>query len=222
MRASDLIPILSNDLGIPPETGRLIDRSLANAGLRYKHKGPNPPDMTREECLTFMIAAMASETATKAAEAVAPWLKATAMVPDYKGSLDRWSQHDDDDPELEYFKMPHDLGNWLPFIRELNGSNQAPLMRFLLLMLRDWEHVDSYADSVVFDLSRRGFGATITINHWDIDQGKIETPFFFHTDGEPNTANWEVADLDVRAFFHKEAFEVIIRYTADPLDEAAS
>ncbi len=74
MNAKELIPTLAEILGIPPKTAVVIDRSLADAGFRRKHKGPNPPDMTRVEALNFMLGCMlALDTPTKAGEALKEW-----------------------------------------------------------------------------------------------------------------------------------------------------
>lgn len=76
MRAKELVPIFADALGIPVETARILDRSLAEAGLREKGRGRHLPDMTRKEALTFLIACMVTTKATKAGQEVEPWLAA--------------------------------------------------------------------------------------------------------------------------------------------------
>jgi hypothetical protein len=49
---------------------RVIDRALADAGLRAKARGKRLPDVTREEALTFLLAVLANDQPTRAAESV--------------------------------------------------------------------------------------------------------------------------------------------------------
>lgn len=80
MRAKELVPILSDRFAIEPETGAVIDRSLATEKLRQQGKGRSWPEMTREEAIIFLLACLAAEKPTKAAQEVAPWLEARARV----------------------------------------------------------------------------------------------------------------------------------------------
>ena len=73
MRAKELIPILSEIWGVPFDTAWVLDRSLADAGLRTKGKGRTPPDMTRADALRFLVAYMTAPIATRAAEDVTYW-----------------------------------------------------------------------------------------------------------------------------------------------------
>ncbi|MBL8570938.1 MAG: hypothetical protein JNK84_17855 [Phreatobacter sp.] len=73
MRAKEAIPILSEAWGVPMETAWVLDRSLADAGLRQKVKGRNPPHMTLREGIHFLLACMTYKVATKAADDVAYW-----------------------------------------------------------------------------------------------------------------------------------------------------
>lgn len=80
MRARELVPILSDRFGIEPETGAVIDRSLAAEKLREQGKGRRWPQMTRKEAITFLIACLSVERPTKASEEVTPWVNARAKV----------------------------------------------------------------------------------------------------------------------------------------------
>lgn len=91
MIAKELIPMLAETLGIPSKTAVVIDRSLADAGFRRKHKGPNPPHMTRVEALCFMLGCMlALDTPTKAGEALKEWEDCHGFLVSgfYDGDLD--------------------------------------------------------------------------------------------------------------------------------------
>lgn len=81
MIVKELIPLLADSLGVPLKTAIVIDRSLADAGFRRKHKGPNPPDMTRIEALNFMLGCMvALDTPTKAGEELEKWDDCTGWL----------------------------------------------------------------------------------------------------------------------------------------------
>lgn len=75
MRPKELIAFLADFWGIPLETAWVLDRSLADNGLRTKGKGRNPPDMTRADAIRFLLAAMAAPVATKAACTVSDLIK---------------------------------------------------------------------------------------------------------------------------------------------------
>lgn len=91
MIAKELIPMLAEILGVPLKTAVVIDRSLADAGFRRKHKGPNPPHMTRIEALNFMMGCMlALDTPTKAGETLKEWDECYGFLVSgfYDGDLD--------------------------------------------------------------------------------------------------------------------------------------
>jgi hypothetical protein len=96
MIAKELIPMLAEILGIPPKTAVVIDRSLADSGFRRKHKGPNPPHMTRVEALHFMLGCMlALDTPTKAGDALKEWDECYGWLVSgyYDGDLDLEAFH---------------------------------------------------------------------------------------------------------------------------------
>ena len=82
MRAKELVPILAEIYGVPFETAFMIDRSLAEGGLRAKGRGRSLPEMTRPEALTFLLACMVTQKATKAGDEVQPWLAAEGWIND--------------------------------------------------------------------------------------------------------------------------------------------
>lgn len=82
MRAKELVPILAEIYGVPFETAFMIDRSLAEAGLRAKGRGRSLPEMTRREAIIFLVAGMVTLKATKAGQEVQPWLSADGWIND--------------------------------------------------------------------------------------------------------------------------------------------
>lgn len=82
MRAKELVPNLAEIYGVPFETAFMIDRSLAEAGLRAKGRGRSLPNMTRREAITFLVACMVTLKATKAGQEVQPWLSADGWIND--------------------------------------------------------------------------------------------------------------------------------------------
>lgn len=82
MRAKELVPILAEIYGVPFETAFMIDRSLAEAGLRAKGRGRNFPSMTRREAIIFLLSCMVTLKATKAGQEVHPWLSADGWIND--------------------------------------------------------------------------------------------------------------------------------------------
>lgn len=91
MRAKELVPILAEIYGVPFETAFMIDRSLAECGLREKGRGRSLPEMTRREAVIFLVACMVTQKATKAGQEVLPWLKADGMIADER-SFDEFAQ----------------------------------------------------------------------------------------------------------------------------------
>lgn len=82
MRAKELVPILAEIYGVPFETAFMIDRSLAEAGLRAKGRGRSLPNMTRREAIIFLVACMVTFKATKAGQEVQPWVSADGWIND--------------------------------------------------------------------------------------------------------------------------------------------
>lgn len=95
MRAKELVPILAEIYGVPPETALMIDRSLSEAGLRAKGRGRNLPEMTRREAIIFLVACMVTLKATKAGQEVQPWLSADGWINDESEAADCLSEYED-------------------------------------------------------------------------------------------------------------------------------
>lgn len=135
MRARELIPILSDRFGIEPETGAVIDRSLAAKNLRLQGKGRRWPEMTRKEAITFLIACLAVERPTKAAEEVVPWANARAKAcqeplrleetEEGRAELAELKMWDDDPPlhedrpEVKFWRF---LDSHMAGVRDGNGT----------------------------------------------------------------------------------------------------
>lgn len=88
MRAKELVPILAEEWGIPLETADVIDRALADAGLREKGRGRDVPEMTRREAVVFLLACMVAGKPTKAGQEVQPWLDAKGRITDTPDEAD--------------------------------------------------------------------------------------------------------------------------------------
>lgn len=66
MRAKELIPAFLDVTGLPPDGVKMADRTLAEAGLRSKGRGPKPPDVTTEDVLRLLLAVTGAPVASKA------------------------------------------------------------------------------------------------------------------------------------------------------------
>lgn len=107
MRAKELVPILAEIYGVPFETAFMIDRSLAEAGLRAKGRGRSLPEMTRREAVIFLVACMVTLKATKAGHEVQPWLSADGWIIDESEAADCLSEYEDatEEPAMRNYYM---------------------------------------------------------------------------------------------------------------------
>jgi len=148
MIARELIPTLAEILGVPPKTAIVIDRSLADAGFRRKHKGPNPPQMTRVEALNFMLGCMlALDTPTKAGDALKEWSECYGFMVSgyYDGDLDlgEFDAYGAEPPEHMVERLAgkveilnYDMKCVLEGIEQPNGHDSLELMDVLLRATR--------------------------------------------------------------------------------------
>jgi hypothetical protein len=135
----EAIPILADKFGIPPKTSWVLDRSLANAGLRRKHKGPNPPAYGREEALAFLMAcAMARHGSTKAAEIVSPWLQAGGYVTALPSNF-----YKPDPAHDEEFGEEYSGPIFTTQLEEIVGENTT-FSQFMLALMSDFENESEY------------------------------------------------------------------------------
>jgi hypothetical protein len=143
--AKELIPILAERFGIAFETALVLDRSLADHGLRTKGRGRTPPEMTREDCINFLIAVMTYTVAKRAHEDVEIWRNAKAKIylPDYHvDDLDNadfdYDVFDDDDPlqNLIVKRNRREAGRFkydYPYFQQVENKSMT-LSEFLLFI----------------------------------------------------------------------------------------
>lgn len=215
MRAKELIPILSEIWGVPFETAWVLDRSLANAGLRTKGKGRIPPDMTREDALRFLIAYMTAPIATRAAEDVAHWCSF------------RWSPGD---PECREVGGPDDdSGLWKEYpmgykiamvdrSRKLADDNgEIGLLDYLLLLTSWLAEGGEDPANIKFEIVTSRGEAVVRFEKPTF--GEIHTDHFFGPKGQGALGD-ELAGVFKSSYVFGEALLAIAARTADPLDEA--
>jgi hypothetical protein len=173
MRARELVSILSDRFGIEPETGAVIDRSLAAGNLRLQGKGRRWPEMTRNEAITFLIACLAVERPTKAAEEVAPWASSRAKVCQEPlrleeteegrtqlAELKMWDDeppHHEDRPEVKFWRL---LDRHMASVRDGNGT--IGLVDYLRVVCDLFEANCLKPEQVKLSLARSHGRATVT------------------------------------------------------------
>lgn len=208
MRSKELIPILSENIGVPFGQAWVIDRSLANSGLRAKHKGPNPPDMTREEALNFLIGSMCALTATKAGEEVSKWRRAIGMILTYPRPEIPEAEADFDmcvpDPS---FQLPHLVAT----------SGQTVTLVDYLLTAMHFTDFDLRSVDITLRISLKSGVATVNFEWMTIDNTGHHRDFF----ALPESKEWAAAmAMDLEAVAYHEAFEAIAYRTQDPFSGA--
>ena len=217
MRARELVPILSDRFGIEPETGAVIDRSLAAKNLRLQGKGRRWPEMTRKEAITFLIACLAVERPTKAAEEVAPWVNARANVcqeplrleetEEGRAELAELKMWDDepppheDRPDVKFWRF---LDSHMAGVKDAN--RRIGLVNYLEVICDLFEEKLIDPEQVRFDLVRSLGRATVTFTAM---QGSV---LFFDS--------FEVPSEDSRGTFaNKAAINLTASVTGYALQE---
>jgi hypothetical protein len=220
MRAKELVPILAELFSVPFDTAFVIDRTLAESGLRAKGKGRAWPEMTRREALHFLIACMSAMTipATKVADEVGQWVTASTTL-----RVKYIQTSAEDDGELEPFgtsrrkrklqKTKVDRSNLLPFLKD-HHDQTVTLIDYLLMVTSylNGQHVVSGND-ITLTLSPTHREAKIKIH---LGFGRYEQETFW-TNGGPDLDELAIrTDISVTGEF----LAAIAARTADPLAEA--
>ena len=226
MRAKELIPILSEIWGIPFDTAWVLDRSLADAGLRNKGKGRTPPDMTRADALRFLIAYMTAPVATRAAEDVAHWcsFRWKPLDPNCEehGSADEAELEDmkaalmleaKDAPYKEY-PMGYKVAIVDRAAKLADAAGEIGLLDYLLLLTAWLAEGGEDPSNVRFEIiTSRGEAAVRFEKH---SYGEIHTDHFFGSKSQ-DTAGDEAAGVFKSSYVFGEALLAIAARTADPL-----
>lgn len=187
MRAKQLVPILAEKFGVSYETAQVIDRALADEGLRAKGKGRFWPEMTRREALHFLIGCMTSTTVkqavkTRAAADVSQWLSASAIIEVTSDDTDEMAalMIDTNNGEFE----PHvvsDRSERLPFLKELEGQ-WVSLIDYLLHVMSDEFLMEDY-HSISLSLSPSHLEASVCFWSGLGDERHIADRQIFYAEG---------------------------------------
>lgn len=209
----EAIPILSEKFRIAPKTGWVLDRALANAGLRRKHKGPNPPAYERAEALAFLMAcALARHGSTKAAEIIAPWLGAKGYVTAVPSNFYK------PDPALEAeFGESYSGPIFTTQLDEVVGK-QTTFRDYMLALMSDFQNEDEY---VPLTITVSEAGQTIEI---ETDGGFISQTFYANGSDEMGGPSLDVPADDECGIEHKtiiywHSIQAIIKRTLDPMGD---
>ena len=226
MIAKELIPTLAEILGIPPKTAVVIDRSLADAGFRRKHKGPNPPHMTRVEALHFMLGCMlALDTPTKAGEALKEWDDCYGFLVSgyYDGDLDlaAFDAYGAEPPE----DMVEDFD--LEGIEEPDGHDSLELMDVLLRATR-WAADAFDLNDFRFEVVRSHKWALMDFRETEnpvSNDGKVPGRIRFQASADIDEIEGSETQMNSSRSIFGGTLAAIAQHTDDPLeggDDAAS
>lgn len=222
MRAKQLVPILAEKFGVPYETAEVIDRALADHGLRAKGKGRSWPEMTRREAIHFLIGCMIVTTlkgsaTTRAAADVEKWLSAFTVVNVVVDDRDIFAAHgidpDDDNVTLT------DRSERLAFLKGVEGCG-ITLVDYLLLMMHDDDLMLWSADRVRFSISPTHLKATVFFYEGMGDDLRVFDHEEFYAPGAEEVDPFQEtirADISVSGRFLHE----IKMRTEDPLGKVA-
>jgi hypothetical protein len=228
MRAKVLIPILSEIWGVPFDTAWVLDRSLADAGLRTKGKGRIPPDMTRADALRFLIAYMTAPIATRAAEDVAYWcsFRWSPVDPECQeyGSAEEAELDDTKaalmleakEPRHKEYPMGYQVAIVDRASQLANSAGDIELLDYLLLLTRWLAEGGEDAANVKLEIVT-SHGETV-VRYEKPYYGEIHADRFFAPKGEKKAGD-ELAGVFKSSYVFGDALLAIAARTADPLDE---
>jgi hypothetical protein len=226
VRAKQLVPILAEKFGVPYETAEVIDRALADNGLRAKGKGRSWPEMSRREAVHFLIGCMTATTvkqavATRAAVEVSRWLSASAAIEVKLDDTDLMAAHmiDTDSDDFEP-TIIDDRSERLPFLKELDGQ-WISLVDYLLHIMHDEFSMEDH-DTISLSLSPSHLEASICFwrRKWNgigDERHLVDRQVFYAEGAEDIEPDYRIrTDVSVSGRF---LWEIAIR-TEDPLAEA--
>jgi len=216
MKAKALIPVLADRFGIDQDRAFMIDRSLAEEGLREKARGRRHPEMTRREALAFLIAECATSRPTTSGRDVKPWLDAAGLV-----NLEPQPASDADGEEAEP-----------SFAEKFIFHTVEPLLAPFKKPKSTWPEVN-FVDYllVICSVLQRGYftGFTIKVtilhSHYSAEvefenDNRIVKTEHFALKGDENYSNLpdELTGIHKASFFYGDALAEIVARTADPLE----
>jgi hypothetical protein len=184
MLTKDFREQLSKLLGFSEDTLAVIDRSLADAGLRFKTKGRTPAKLSRSEAIDLFIGCMTAEARpTRAGEIVRKWRAAVGAPKIVDRNTDDTSVTVPSEyPELRFMEDGLDFKG-----RRVTGTSlHQELMRICDLMERGEVAVESpdMLDSLIeFRLSSHAAvvhlhspSGQVLVSEWfNVPKGKSES-----------------------------------------------
>ncbi|WP_374576927.1 hypothetical protein [Phenylobacterium sp.] len=218
MGPKELIPILAEMFGVPFETAWVLDRALADKGLRTKSKGRKPLPMSRRDAIHFLLACMSAQTATRASEDVEYWASFT-----WKPNDPHCEEVGTGDPDEELFKRyPRGYKEHIVEPAISSGMDgEIHLVDYLLLLTR-WlaAHGPDAAD-VKFQIVTTHESAAV---HYELQGfGEVHVDHFFRPRG---LAGRQSADVETGiykgAYIYGNPLLAIAARTDDPLAEASA
>lgn len=210
MRAKELVPILAEIYGVPFEAAFMIDRSLAESGLREKGRGRSLPEMTRKEAIIFLLACMVAQKATRAGEEVSEWLQFRDAIIKPSPATDLMDGEYDE--EFAKRKRAFDLIEPLMEGFKKDGSRDVGVVNFLLIACHILETSPIYGVKLVCELAHR----QISVEIHDALDGLLDTYFFYESGaGTPDVQT----GIYRGAHVFGEALLAIVARTENPLDK---
>jgi hypothetical protein len=239
MRPKELIPILSEFFGVSFETAWVLDRALADAGLRTKSKGRKPLDMTRRDAIHFLLACMSANIATRAVEDVKHWAAFTWKPDDPEcnevGSAEE-SEHahalaalshradvnaPEDEPAYKEYPMGYKAALCDPLRKLAAADGSITLVDYLLLLTRWLANHGPDPSDVKFELITTH--DTARVSYEKTFYGTIHSDHFFWPRGaERRGTAPEQTGIYKGAHIFGDALLAIASRTDDPLAEVLS
>jgi len=213
MHARALIPILAEQFGVEPNTAVIIDRALADGGIRNKGKGRNYPEMTREEALSFLLACMTTSKPTRAFEEVEVWRHARGRVnqPPPKDSSG-WDDDDEEDTRevaMHHARMERELAS----LRDAQGDIE--LHRYLAALCALIEAGKIAPLSIELKTVISHGTATVTFFNFDNEHVAVDT-FKTHKPDAPARRRQFEAEIKTATSVNGSALLEIALRTARP------
>lgn len=231
MRPKELVPILAELFGVSMETAWVLDRSLANHGLRTASKGRKPLDMTRRDAVHFLFACMTADVRVRAIDDVRYWTALEWGIPKKGVSREkaktkkRHATYLDEPLEIIEPPMGHNIYIVEP-ARKISADGQViGIVDYLLLLMR-WPHGPD--GTTKFEISTTGNSALVEYEVWgtvyeEFDSLRPEfkryTDYFLAPrDLERRPAPDEQTGIHRSVHVYGEALMEIAHRTDDPLE----
>lgn len=225
MRPKELVPILAERFGVSMETAWVLDRSLADNGLRTISKGRKPLDMTRSDGVHFLLACMTADVRIRAIDDVKYWASLEWTVPKKEESStnnDGEEEGDLDDHDVEPLEVSTPPIGYFHSIVDnainiASGRNTISLIDYLLLLMR-WLSGHGPSGTVKFEISTTGNHAIV--EYEILGTSQRYTDWFIAPRGMQRRAEPDPeTGIHRSVHIYGEALMEIAARTADPLDE---